>query len=84
MKRKAFYEENLNVKLTPVNIRDVSVNNTGTEGAMMLEEIVVTANRRKNSSLDYTKGAPARATSSFDEIMYKASLQVDFKIETNQ
>ena len=80
MKRKAFYEENLNVKLTPVNIRDTSINNAGTEGAMMLEEIVVTARRSVKNSVS-SLVAPVQPKSSFDEITYKANLQVDFIIE---
>ncbi len=84
MKRKAFYEENLNVTLTPVNIRDMSVNNMGTRGAIILEEVLVTASRQSNSALGYSKSAPKRPAPSFDEITYQASLQVDFKIESNE
>ena len=86
MKQKKFYEENLGVKLTPVGFRKANQGHTATRGALILEEVVVTAQKRSSSLRD----SPARITaydsgaeSSFDEVQYKSGIYVDFKIEAS-
>lgn len=87
MKQKAFYEKSLGVKLTTVGFRDSQIFQRATRGAMALEEIIVTA--QKKESRDYASVSQARprqqapAQPSFDEIIYEANLTVDFKIESD-
>lgn len=87
MKQKAFYEKSLGVKLTTVGFRDSQIFQRASRGAMLLEEIVLTAKKRDGS--DYASVSKGRATQapakpSFDEIIYEANLTVDFKIEGNK
>jgi uncharacterized protein YggE len=84
MKQKTFYESNLGVSLTPVGFRNSQIRFRGTQGAEMLEEIVVTASRRSAGKLqDMTLSRPAQKPApSFDEIQYEAEIYIDFKIET--
>ena len=84
MKQKAFYESSLGVTLTPVGFRNSQIRFRGTQGAEMLEEIVVTANKRSMSKIQdmaYSRPAPKQPPS-FDEIEYEAEIYIDFKIET--
>ena len=84
MKQKAFYESSLGVTLTPVGFRNSQVRFRGTQGAEMLEEIVVTASKRSIGNIQdmaYSRPAPKQQPS-FDEIAYEAEIYVDFKIET--
>ena len=83
MKQKALYETSLGVTLTPVSFRDNRLWVRGTQGAQMLEEIVVTATKRSRSYNDSTENfsnsaAPKSVESSFDEIVYTAEVFVDF------
>ena len=83
MKQKALYETSLGVTLTPVSFRDNRLWVRGTQGAQMLEEIVVTATKRSRSYNDsgenFSNSAAAKSVeSSFDEIVYTAEVFVDF------
>ena len=83
MKQKALYETSLGVTLTPVSFRDNRLWVRGTQGAQMLEEIVVTATKQSRSYNDSTENfsnsaAPKSVESSFDEIVYTAEVFVDF------
>lgn len=83
MQQKALYEESLGVTLTPVSFRDNRLWIKGSQGAQMLEEIVVTATKRSLSyddkSVNYRQpSAPKSIESSFDEIVYTAEIFVDF------
>ena len=49
MKQKALYESSLGVTLTPVSFRDNRLWIKGSQGAQMLEEVVVTATKRSRS-----------------------------------
>jgi uncharacterized protein YggE len=84
MEKKTYYENSLGVKLVAVGVRDSHSGENGTPGAEVLEEIVVTAQRRESSSSDkYSSDdddSPA-IEPSFDEVEYKAGVNVDFKIE---
>jgi len=84
MKQKAFYESSLGVTLTPVGFRNSQIRFRGTQGANMLEEIVVTASKRSMGKMqDMAYSRPAtKQTPSFDEIEYEAEIYIDFKIET--
>ena len=89
MKQKAIYESSLGVKLTPVSFRDNRLWVKGTQGAQMLEEVVVTASKRnrsyKDSAADFTQSvAPRSVESSFDEIVYTAEIFVDFSTVTDK
>lgn len=80
MKQKAMYERNLGVKLVPVGFKDTKISHVPTQGAAVLEEVVVRGIRAGgySSKSDY---APAQSReASFDEIRYQASISVDFKI----
>ena len=52
MKQKALYESSLGVTLTPVSFRDNRLWIKGSQGAQMLEEVVVTATKRSRSYND--------------------------------
>ncbi len=85
IKQKEFYEQSLNVKLTPIGIRDFNLYRNATRGAQVLEENVIYAQKvafdsstSKNKEVSWTR---QNTDSSFDELQYKANLSVDFKIE---
>jgi uncharacterized protein YggE len=87
MKQKALYESSLGVTLTPVSFRDNRLWVKGTQGAQMLEEVVVTASKRSRSysdkSISHIKApAPRSVEPSFDEIVYTAEIFVDFSAVT--
>ena len=89
MKQKALYESSLGVTLTPVSFRDNRLWVKGTQGAQMLEEVVVTASKRsrsyKDSAADFAQSvAPRSVESSFDEIIYTAEIFVDFSTVTDK
>ena len=89
MKQKALYESSLGVTLTPVSFRDNRLWIKGSQGAQMLEEVVVTATKRSRSYNDSTANfahsvAPRSVESSFDEIVYTAEIFVDFSAVTDK
>mgnify|MGYP006129407289 FL=1 len=89
MKQKSIYESSLGVVLTPVSFRDNRLWVKGTQGAEMLEEIVVTASKRSRSYSDKSVShmqapAPRSVESSFDEIVYTAEIFVDFSAVSNK
>tara|TARA_B100000768_G_C11160035_1_gene324119 strand:- start:55 stop:843 length:789 start_codon:yes stop_codon:yes gene_type:complete len=84
MKQKEFYEKSLGIKLVPVGFRKANIGHRATRGAMILEEVVVTARKRSSSLQDIPMSISAfdsSAESSFDEVKYEAGIYVDFKIE---
>jgi uncharacterized protein YggE len=84
MNQKEFYEKNLGIKLTPVGFRNSNVGHRATRGAMVLEEVIVTAQRKSHSLRETPMSADAfdtNAEPSFDEVLYEAGIYVDFKIE---
>jgi len=82
VKQKGFYEKSLGLKLTAIGILDSNVHQRATRGAMVLEEVVVTAARKSKSSFSsMAKRRGQEQRPSFDEIRYEASLSVEFKIE---
>ncbi|TQV72672.1 DUF541 domain-containing protein [Exilibacterium tricleocarpae] len=87
-KQRAFYEKNLGIRLTPIGLRKANIGHGGTHGAVMLEEVVVTASRKSGAYQGGSRGAdayepPLRQEPSFDEVQYKAGIYVDFKIDGN-
>ncbi len=84
MAQKAFYESSLGVTLTTVGFRNSHIRFRGTQGANMLEEIVVTATKRSMGKMqDMALSRPAaKQVPSFDEIEYEAEIYIDFKIKT--
>ncbi|MCO1336350.1 SIMPL domain-containing protein [Microbulbifer sp. OS29] len=89
MAQKADYEKILGIQLTPIDIRTHNVGYRGTEEAEAIEEVIITAARKRGNSYkksfsdSYSEVAPV----SFDEIQYEASLSVEFQVtplsETN-
>lgn len=89
MKQKTLYENSLGVTLTPVSFRDNRLWIKGTQGAQMLEEVVMTASKRSRSYSDNSVShiqaqAPRSVGSSFDEIVYTAEIFVDFSTVTDK
>ena len=89
MKQKALYESSLGITLTPVSFRDNRLWIKGSQGAQMLEEVVVTATKRNRSYNDSPANfahsiAPRSVESSFDEIVYTAEIFVDFSAVTDK
>jgi uncharacterized protein YggE len=84
MVQKAFYESSLGVTLTPVGFRNSQIRFRGTQGARMLDDIVVTASRRGSGKIqEMSLSQPVQQQApSFDEIEYEAEIYIDFKIET--
>ncbi len=83
IKQKEFYEKKLGLKLTAIGIRNADARQNATRGAMVLEEIVVTGIKKNQSGSSYASSykQASQTKSSFDEVVYSASLFVDFKIE---
>ena len=82
LKQKAFYEKSLGVKLVPVGFRDSYVHQRATRGAMILEEVVVTARKREDSSYSFGSNYSDEVqVPSFDEVVYEANVSVDFRID---
>ncbi|WP_083608085.1 SIMPL domain-containing protein [Teredinibacter haidensis] len=79
--KKRQYEKSLGIKLIPVSFRELGVGMQATEGAQLVEEVVVAAVR---SGVDYDmkrKGRVQQTGSSFDEVKYHANMQVEFRVE---
>jgi uncharacterized protein YggE len=83
--KKAFYENSLGIKLDPISVGDVQQLEQATEGARMLEEMVVTAQRSgADSFVSKARYAPAPApATSFDEVVYKANISVSYKVRSS-
>ena len=82
LKKKAFYEQSLGVKLTPVSFAESNVGFDATRGAGLLEEVIVLGARRSKAD-SYSKKrdyAPNRERS-FDELNYRAVITVAFRIK---
>lgn len=78
--QKNYYEKSLGVQLIPVAFRDSRVHKMPTAGASAVadvEEVIVTG-LRSSSVSKYQ--APEPAEPSFDEVIYKAELSVDYKV----
>ena len=85
MNKKAYYEKSLGMVLTPVKFYENHVDLEATEGAGMLEEVVVTGIRADKSEYSSRKVnySPPR-NSSFDEVKYSANITVDFRVSSPQ
>jgi uncharacterized protein YggE len=85
MQQKAFYESSLGVKLTPINFRNTNIGFRATQGAMQLEQMVMTKRRQSLQDASVSMSVAAEPSvseeSSFDEVLYEAGIYVDFKIE---
>ena len=84
MAQKAFYESSLGVTLTPIGFRDANLGYRATRGALMLEEVIVTASKRMGNQAESADAYSAPRDVSFDEIEYTAEIVVDFKIESGK
>ncbi|QFT55885.1 SIMPL domain-containing protein [Microbulbifer sp. THAF38] len=79
LEQKEDYEKALGVQLTPVGIRGDNIHYRATEGAMAVEEVVVTAARISSASAesDFFESGQGKT---FDEVIYEAELSVDFRV----
>ncbi|BBM00130.1 SIMPL domain-containing protein [Microbulbifer sp. GL-2] len=76
--QKKYYEKKLGLKLKPVDFQHGSVVQDPTEGSLMLEEVVVTAQRMPAK---YSSSARVReVVPTFDEVGYEADVTVIFEI----
>lgn len=79
MQQKAFYEQSLNVRLTPVYFRDANIHHFASQGARVLSRSAAPVMAElKSASND---ASIATEPTSFDEIVYRAELSVDFQIQ---
>jgi len=84
IKQKEFYEQSLELKLSPIGIRDSNFRQRATRGAMVLEEVIMTTAKQEKSSYSSVanyRDQMQKQEPSFDEVKYQANLSVDFKIE---
>ncbi|WP_444889665.1 SIMPL domain-containing protein [Microbulbifer sp. DLAB2-AA] len=79
LEQKADYEKALGVQLTPIGIRGDNIHYRATEGAMAIEEVVVTASRDSSSNFE-SNFFDSGQDKSFDEVIYEAELSVDFRV----
>ena len=90
MKQKALYESSLGVTLTPVSFRDNRLWIKGSQGAQMLEEVVVTATKRSRSYNDSTADfahsgrTKKRRSPPLMRSVYSAEIFVDFSTVTDK
>jgi len=75
---KAFYENTLSVKLTPISFYDGIVHINPTTGASQIEEVALYSMRADKSLKRQSIEPPSK--SSFDELNYHASIRVEFKV----
>ena len=75
--QKAYYEKSLGVKLIPVSFRDSQIQHQPTAGASAVEEVVVTGMR---ASVGSKYEVASKTRPSFDEVVYKAELSVDYQV----
>ena len=80
LKQKKMYEESLGVSLTTIGFREHRLGQSGTQGALMLEEIIVTGARSEREKSSVASKFTPQQQPSFDEVEYNATLSVDFKI----
>ena len=85
MKQKEFYEKTLGVQLTPVAFRDTQIDHRATRGAMGFQKAIrVNPAARLEDRIFSPNKDEADPASSFDEVVYKAEIHVDFKIKSTQ
>ncbi|MFT7560012.1 MAG: hypothetical protein ACI93R_001927 [Flavobacteriales bacterium] len=81
--KKTFYEKALNIKLIATSFRESTIDNNVTEGANLVQEIIVSgirSDRELYKSRNFSD-APKLRANSFDEIKYEAHISIDFKVE---
>ena len=74
----AYFESKLGLTLSPVAFQFSDVGVSGPEGGAVIEEIVVTSQR--SGVRPGFSAAPPPAPPTFDEVSYRASVQVTFEI----
>jgi uncharacterized protein len=78
--KKSFYEQRLSANLKPTEFSFSDFSARSTPGALALEEVVVTANRRSASELAPSVSAPF-APPSFGEKEYEVTANISFAID---
>ncbi|MCE2030339.1 SIMPL domain-containing protein [Sessilibacter corallicola] len=79
--QQKLYEGQLNVQLTPVAFYDQNVGFRATQGASQIEEVVVTAQRSRESFVDSARSKSSFTSGrTFDEVKYTANITVEFKV----
>ncbi len=82
LEKKKFYEASLGIKLFPIAFSESDVGFAATHGAHLLdEEIIVTGSRASKTSLSKQRNYAPQRDNSFDEIEYRATVSVEFRIE---
>jgi len=80
MLQKAFYEEELGLKLKPIAFRDFDVVESGTIAARQFsDQVVITGSRLKRTKAK-SESPQVVVPQTFDEIEYSATISVDFEI----
>lgn len=81
LKQKAFYEKQLNVKLTTKSFGDSKIYSNATRGSQaFMEKVVVTGSRLKRSRKPQAFDPVVTSPQSFDEVEYKANIWVNFVV----
>ena len=82
MEEKSFYEKSLGVSLKPVIFHDANVFQQATAGARALEEVAVMSAQDDYSGVkSKLRGAPSQPRAgSFDEMVFRARLVVEFEV----
>lgn len=82
--KKAFYEESLGIGLEPIGIADIQHGQRGSKAAVLMEEVIMTAQRSERDLLSSAKYAPrVQKSTSFDEVIYQADISVRFKVTSS-
>lgn len=76
--QRAAYEQQLGIKLTPINVQENVL--MPSRPRTYMEEINVAANRQRGAA-DSSAMAVAPPPQTFDEVMYQATVYVTFKVE---
>ncbi|VUD64996.1 hypothetical protein TDB9533_03453 [Thalassocella blandensis] len=82
LKKKAFYEKSLGVKLSPISFSESDVDFAATQGANRFEEEIIVTGVRESKDSAYSKRRASSSSqeSSFDEVKYRAVITVEFKV----
>jgi len=79
--KKAYYEQALGIKLTPVSFNESNVHSQATAGANVLDRAIM-ADTQQDLSYVSKRAAPIKPTNnSFDEVKYRANMTVQFKVQ---
>ncbi|KMT63870.1 SIMPL domain-containing protein [Catenovulum maritimum] len=81
MAKKAFYEAALGLKLTAISFHESNIQNQPTMAATMLRQKAKPSVKNAEAFVSYSAEQSHQRANSFDEVKYKASITVEFKVE---